>query len=176
MPYGLTGHPGHYSLAIKRRPRKLGELVHPRVHAAVFSTLWNRWATQRRFQRRLSIENQCVFTSSRTAEDSLEHYCRCPAILRVARHMVHFEYPAEQALNIWALNSAWLDDDDNMRGLSLLVYGAYMGFNSFRHEGVSGVEQAVQCITQHARQGAMGHTLCMEYLDSRWQQPMNYVI
>ena len=105
----------------------------------------------------------------------LEHYCRCPAVLRAARHMMHFEYPAELALNIWVLNSYWLDTDDNMRGLGLLVYGAYMAFNSIRSKGISCMEQAIQCISQHIRQGAMGNDLCLRYLDRCWQKPMNHV-
>ena len=89
--------------------------------------------------------------------------------------MMHFDYPAGLALNIWVLNSYWLDIDDNLRGVGLLVYGAYMAFNSIRCKGISNVEEAVQCISQHVRQGAMNNNACMSYLDRCWQKPMNYV-
>ena len=109
------------------------------------------------------------------AEDSIEHYCRCPVALRVARHVMHIVYPAELALDIWILNSGWLDGDGVLIGISLLVYGCYMAFNTIRRAGVSDSDQAYQCIVQHCRQGAMGNDKCVEYLDKRWQSPMQCV-
>ena len=56
----------------------LGQLVPPRVTSAVFSTMWNRWVTSRRFQQRASTSNRCVLGCSPNAEDSVEHYANCP--------------------------------------------------------------------------------------------------
>ena len=56
----------------------LSTLAPPRVCAAVFGTLWNRWCTCRRYQQRHSARNRCVLGCGGAAEDSIEHYCRCP--------------------------------------------------------------------------------------------------
>ena len=175
VPFGIFGLPGHTSPAMHRRILKLSSLVNPRVHSAVFRTIWNGWCTHRRFQQRLRHTNKCVFMCAGDAEDSLEHYCRCPVTLRVARHMMHICYPAELALDIWVLSSSWLDTEEVLVAVSLLIYGCFMAFNSIRHGSVSSAEQAYQCIVQHCRQGAMGSNTCTNYLDRCWQRPMKHV-
>ena len=126
-------------------------------------------------QRRLADTNECVFGCGGEAEDSIEHYCRCPVTLRVAGHMMHVSYPANLALDIWILNSSWLDVDEVLVGIGLLIYGCYMGFNSIVHGSVSSPEQAFRCIAQHCRQGAMGNDRCMDFLDRCWQTPVRHV-
>ncbi len=59
--------------------------VAPRVQSACFGTVWNRWTTFRRFQRRHSKENRCMLGCEGQAEDSIEHYAHCRAVRRVAR-------------------------------------------------------------------------------------------
>ena len=107
-PLGAHGLPGHMSPVILRRIVRLGQLVNPRVHAAVFRALFNGWCSHRRSPKRLAKSNRCVFKCGGEAEDSIEHYCRCPVIMRVARHMMHIDYPSSLALDIWILNSGWL--------------------------------------------------------------------
>ena len=150
---------------------------------------WNGFLTRRRFQEK----GGCLFHPKREglpevgcrghpsvvchwdSEDSIEHYCRCPVVLRVAGHMMRLSYPPEMALNIWVLNSSWLDREDELRGISLLIYGCYLAFNSIRIKGISSSDQAFQCIAQHCRQGAMGHSACMSFLDRSWQRPVKHV-
>ena len=176
LHYGLSGHPGHYSESIAKRVVYLAKLVTPRVHAATFTTLWNGWCTHRRFQNRRLRTNLCLFRCGGEAEDSLEHYCRCPVVLNVARRLFRFSYHESKALNIWALNSSWLDNEKNLRSLALLVYGSFMAFNSIRHNGISDASQAFHCIVQHCKQGAMGHAPSMKHIDTCWQSPVSHII
>jgi len=173
--YGLSGVPGHYSPRIARRIVHLAKLVTPRVHAAAFTTLWNGWCTHRRFQNRHLVTNVCLFKCGVGAEDSLEQYCRCPVVLRVARHLLHFSYHERMALDLWALNSSWLDVPGNLMGLALLVYGTYMAFNSIRHQGILDGQQAFHCIVQHCKQGAMGHAASMKHIDACWHVPISHI-
>lgn len=105
LPFGLYGLPGHYSPRIFRRLADLAALVAPRVHAAVFTTMWNGWCTHRRFQQRRKASNACLFLCGGGAEDAVEHYCRCPVVKRVAAHTLRFSYQDEGALTLWLLNS-----------------------------------------------------------------------
>ena len=175
IPYGITGSPGVYSPVILRRLRQLARITTPRIHAAVFRTLFNSWCTHRRFQRRRAGTNRCVFKCGPGAEDSLEHYCRCPIVLRVASSYLHFSYQAEPALDLWCLNSSWLDSDHNLMGISILIYGVYNAFNSIRCSSISDSQQAYLCIVQHCKQGAFGHGACTAFLDSCWRRPISYI-
>jgi hypothetical protein len=176
IPYGLSGPPGKYCRQIHRRMLELAKRVPPRVHAAVLHTIFNGWVTHRRLQRRRWPTNKCVFKCNATAEDSIEHYCRCEVVHRVARHTFHFSYPDEQGLNLWALNSHFVDIPDNLLSVAMLQYGVYNAFNTLRYAPVGSSQQGFHCIVQHCKQGAFGHTQCMSHLDSRWKQPMTYLI
>ena len=67
----------------------LSSLTSPRVRAAVFSTIWNRWCTRRRWQQRHKEENKCVLGCSPTAErrpwTSLKRYLQdiLPQVVQV---------------------------------------------------------------------------------------------
>jgi hypothetical protein len=178
IPYGLTGLPGTYSRSIHRRMLELARRVPPRVHAAVLHTLFNGWVTHRRLQRRKWPTNKCVFKCNELgeAEDSLEHYCRCDVVHKVARHIFHISYPDEQGLDLWALNSKFVDNPENMLSVAMLQYGVYNAFNTLRYSPVGSSQQAFHCIVQHCKQGAFGHIPCMTHLDSRWKQTMKYMI
>ena len=173
--YGITGLPGLYSNLMVRRIQQVAKVAPPRVQAAVFMTMWNGWCTHRRFQNRSSRSNHCVFKCNDTSEDSLEHYCRCPVVLRAAKHIFHIDYSPGIALDLWTLNSYWLDVDDNLRGLALLIYGTYNAFNTIRHHGISNSDQAFHYIHQHCKLGCGGDTKCIRYIDSRWNAPVIHV-
>ena len=90
--------------------------------------------------------------------------------------MFHFSYPAEMALDLWTLNSSWLDTNhDPLRGLALLVYGAYMALNAIRHNGINDSNQAYHCIVQYCKLGCGGHLACIRYMDTCWSRPMTHI-
>jgi len=174
-PYGLTGHPGLSAPLIHKHLSKLAKLTPPRIRAAVFKSLWNGWATHRRFQQRMKASNICVFGCSQTAEDSIEHYCRCEVACRAARQLLHISYAPVQALDIWTLNSAWLDNDRLLVSIAILIYGVYNAFNTIRHNGSCDSDEAYDIIRQHCIQATLGHPACMNILDSAWSRPMSYL-
>ena len=145
----------------------MGKLVAPRVAAAVFRGLWNGWSTSRRFQQRNQASNVCLFKCNSRAEDSLEHYCRCPVVMDVANKVCRIGYMSVDALNLWVLNSAWLDIADNLLAIGLLIYGAYMTFNHCRHHPLQSRAQVYDHMVQQCKQGTAGHPHSMKFLDSR---------
>lgn len=80
----LTGVEANVAANLARRPAGIHELVAPRVQAACFSTIWNRWCTFRRYQQRRSPRNICMLGCEGMAEDSIEHYVHCKAARKVA--------------------------------------------------------------------------------------------
>ena len=175
--WGITGNPGQYCRQIHRRLQALSKLVPPRVCAAVFKTLWNGWCTHRRFQRRLWDTNRCLFGCKGEAEDSLEHYCRCPIVLSVAKDSLKFSYEGVDAMNLWTLNHPWLDSNrDNLRAVGLLIYGTFNAFNTSRQARLSDSNQCRLCIIQYCKQGSSGHHPSMSFLDKRWQYPVAHIV
>ena len=65
---------------------RLSSLVPPRVSAAVFSTIWNRWITTRRFQQKVIA---CRFGCGFDQSDSIEHYCRCTVVQQCCRRFLN---------------------------------------------------------------------------------------
>ena len=174
VPYGLSGLPGHYARAIHRRLHLLAGLATPRIRAAVFRGLWNGWVTHRRLQKRKVSSNRCVFLCGGAAEDSIEHYCRCPVVLKVASQIFKIHFQAEDALNAWLLNCAWLDAPEHLLSMGMLIYGTYMAFNTCRYRTMRGQDQVYDLIVQHCRQSSSGHHACMTHFDSLWKQPVSH--
>jgi hypothetical protein len=109
---------------------------------------------------------------SGSAEDSIEHYCRCPVVSRVAHSFLHMQYPAEEALNVWTLNTKWVDTPEVITCVALLEYGVFNALNSIKHHGISSESQAYNCIVQHCKQGVMGHVASSKVLGNCWRRPL----
>ena len=65
--------------------RRIGQLAPPRVTAACIGTVCNKWASERRMQRRNTHTNKCIFHCRHEEdppgpEDSLEHYWHCTVL------------------------------------------------------------------------------------------------
>ena len=103
VPWGIKGNIGTVSRRVAYRMQNLGGLLSPRVASAVFSTLWNRWCTERRMQRRQAANSMCRLGCGR-GEDSIEHYCRCPISRSFARMKLKAQVEAEDSNNVWTLN------------------------------------------------------------------------
>ena len=174
-PYGITGVPRLSASLIHRHLNALSFLVTPRIQSAVFHTVWNGWTTERRFQRRRGPKNVCLLGCSITAEDAVEHYCRCPVVLKAAHCVLRISYPPELALDVWTLNTSWVDDECHLVCVGILIYGTYCACNQIRHQGISGAEQAYDCLVQNCKRATAGHPPTMKLLDSAWIRPVSHM-
>ena len=114
---------------ISRNLLRLQSLVSPRVAAAVFSTILNRWCTARRVQTR----RRCLFgCQGIDPEDSVEHYSCCPEVRsfqrRFCRLPEHFECKLGSFLRAYSSL-----DDSSLVACSVTVYAAYRFHNTLRH-------------------------------------------
>ena len=167
----LQDPPAHVAQRILRRLSRLCKLVTPRVNAAYFSTLWNRWATARRFQLRGTPACACVLGCPGLAEDSIEHYARCPTVRTVAAKFLRIEAGGDYDLQRFLITEKGDPDDATLVCRAVLVYATNMATNHFRHRrtGRPDTRQAIDALEQYCRNAVRGHVSSERIIDGRWQ-------
>ena len=106
----------------------------PRVRAAVFGTLWNRWNTHRRWQRRHHKSNHCLFQCKSTAEDSIEHYCCCNTVKTAMRRFLKLDPFYFANIHTFTLSNTHIQDTETLTTIALLIYGTYTTTNQLRYD------------------------------------------
>ena len=144
--------------------RMLGELVPPRVQAAVFSTIWNRWTTARRFQGRA----RCLLGCGGQAQDSVEHYCRCAALQAVCQSMLRLDPAVFCNLHAFLLVNPRINTKETLTAVALAIYSVYTCTCRARWRGACSATAAVDAIKQGVREGAKGHGKALRVLRTRW--------
>ena len=78
---------GYYTFNLAWQARRVAAIldtlkkhVAPKVCAAYFSTLWNRWSTYRRWQGKCNTPKHCLMCEDPDTEDAIEHYAHCPIV------------------------------------------------------------------------------------------------
>jgi hypothetical protein len=148
----------------------LNQLVAPRVVAACFSTIWNRWTTARRFQRRSHHSNACQLGCGGDAEDSIEHYARCWRVRQVGRKQFRLRPDDQISLHTFLLCNPHIETQQQLIASALLVYAAYRATNHFRHSSIPAPDVAYDALVQFAREGAVGHQLSARTFDEMWSR------
>lgn len=92
----------------------------------------------------LSDQQVCV-PLQHSAEDSIEHYCRCSSVLQAAKDMFHLSYPWELGMNLRVLNSALLNNPSNLMNIAILISCVCNAFNSLRYSLVDSSQQGFHC-------------------------------
>ena len=146
----------------------LGSLTAPRVWAAAFSTLWNRWVTARRTDRRNSDVNKCVFKCSAEAEDSIEHYARCSFTKDLAIKFLHLNPATGVNLHTFMLCNPYIGTQEDLVASAVLVYAVYRGSNHYRHNPPRGPSSVHQVLRQFAREAVMGHKYSSAVVRAMW--------
>jgi hypothetical protein len=170
----LPEPPAHIASRVLHRLELLRRLVPPRVSAAYFSALWNRWTTARRFQRRGSATNRCLLCCPQRAEDSLEHYAACSVVRKVGRDYLGLDMcenigNTSEALQEFLMTGRMsLDTESRLLRGAVLVYATYMTTNNARPAGPLEAEVARHAMMQHAKQGVQGHAEAMRAVDNWW--------
>jgi len=175
--WALAGPPAHIVARVHKHMQKLPHLVAPRVCAAVLRSVFNGWCSRRRFQERDHPDNICVLGCGGGAEDCIEHYCRCPALLDTLKNRLRVNLPIEKALSFWVMNEPCLDLDDMLVCSAIINYAGYMATNKFRNtKRASDHDTARNAINQFVTQSAIGHPATARFLDNRWSTPVHHVI
>ena len=135
------------------RLQQLGKSAPPRVWAAVFGSLWNRWATARRCQR---TNSRCLLGCT-WGEDSLEHYSKCPTVHQFAKKRLHLKCRFAPAAAYWffiAPNDAETTRHQWWDRMALLQYAVLRTTNAARISGSIQGEEAERALWQAALEGS----------------------
>ena len=146
----------------------LPKLVPPRVCAAVFSTLWNRWCTCRRYQQRHSPHNRCVLGCGGDAQDSIEHYCRCPVTKHAMERKLNMSPSTFAHLHTFLLCNANIRTYGDLTSVALLIYAIYNATNHYRHKPPTQDTDIHDAVAQWLREGAKRHANATKVFDNRW--------
>ena len=141
-----------------KRLRSLQLLVPPRVWAATFGALWNRWFTARRTQR---IHSKCLL-GCEWGDDSVEHYVDCPQVVQFAKHRLHLTCRFGTRRQYWLMAAG--DDPDNSEPSwwarqSLLHYAVSRTTNAARIAGGLAAHEAQPALWQATLEGCKGSRL-----------------
>jgi hypothetical protein len=117
------------------RLRTLAPQVQPKVWAACFGAVWNRWATWRRRQRR---GHPCLLGCT-AGEDSLEHYCECPRVWSFGSSALGVGCRLTSGKEQWFLTAPEHQDAQTdpqwWQKIALLQYAVLRATNGFRAAG-----------------------------------------
>jgi hypothetical protein len=167
----LQGLPGANARRVLRRLDLLKSLVTPRVSAAVLSTIYNRWTTARRFQRRTQSCNHCVLGCPGGAEDSIEHYARCHVVRSFGLSFLNFSFSHADALEDFVLAGAdirWSENMKDLTMLAILIYSVYRTTNTARVQGRVSSTIAKQMLGQFVKEAVRGHPISAKVVDQAW--------
>jgi hypothetical protein len=168
----IPGPHAQSSRRVHRNLQKLSNLVPPRICAAVWRFLWNGWCTAGRYQQGGQPNDRCWLGCGETAQDKIEHYCRCPIVKQVFWTKMHVDLHPSAGLPCFCLATPAQDDDDTLAITALGVYAVYMGTNHYRntytpHSHISPVITK-RYIAQSIVNGCQGHPQLVRLLDGRW--------
>ena len=143
-------------------------LVPPRVCSAVFSTLWNSWCTCRRCQQRHSPQSRCALGCGGDAEDSIEHYCRCPVTKHALERRLNLRQSEYANLHSFLLCNGNIRTLEELTSIALLIYAVYNATNHYRRNALGQDTDVHDAIAQWIREGAKRHGRATRTLDNRW--------
>ena len=146
----------------------LPKLVPPRVCAAVWGTMWNRWCTHRRWQQRSFPSNRCMLGCAGGAEDAIEHYCHCHMTKLTLKRKLNLDPTHFAHLHSFLLCSNFINTQEELTCIALLIYAIYNATNHYRTHPTPHHHIIQEAIAQWLREGAAKHTNATKVLDNRW--------
>ena len=161
---------GHRCAAFRQQLHDIRLHMPPRVLSAVLRVGFNGWMTARRF----GSTGSCVLGCGR-ADDSIEHYARCPCYHGLCRRHLRLDRPPHDleldAFLFLRRVTRRLPIDAPPEGgpqasslPALSVYALYRTHNSLRVVPTAG--SAAELFRGYLREGARGHSPAMALLNS----------
>ena len=153
--------------------QKMQAVVSPRVQSAMFSTMWNRWTTTRRFQA-TSVQ-ECLLGCGAVNGDCVEHYCRCRVVRQICLRQLNVDPDVFASLHAFTLVTPFIKARSSLCIIGLLNYATYSTTNSIRFKNggrAIDAEVAYDAMAQALREGAKGHAFALKTLRETWNAPV----
>ena len=167
--WGISNPIGSTSIRIHKNLESLKKFLPPRVCSSVLKTMFNGWNSHRRHQNRGAVTNKCRFGCGGAAEDSIEHYCRCPATITVLSDMLRVTVAPSRGLAFWCMDfsSGW---EEMLICCALSIHATYTAFNIYRCKGYNtNIPTAIDAMREIIIiQAAMGDEKLSKFLRERW--------
>ena len=130
---------------------RLAKLVSPRVHAANWRAAWNGWCVDYRFRNMSgrSWTKPCVLGCSGTAEDRIEHYCRCPCVVHFAQKVL--DIPGNRCTLPHFLLCEKGMSDAMLTCHAVLVYSVFRTTSAMRDTNPVSAEMVYDILEEHAK-------------------------
>ena len=103
-----------------------------------------------------------------SAQDSIEHYCRCPVTQSILARKLNLLPSLFANLHTFLLCNSCIASQDELASIALLIYAIYSATNRFRHQPPPADADIQEAVTQWLREGARNHSNATEVLDNRW--------
>ena len=159
--------PNWQARSAQQRLRQLAGLVAPRVHAAVFGSIWNRWCTRRRFQ----LRGTCRLCQAVHSEDSIEHYAFCKVVRELAARRLRLDAFLHVNLHTFTCTNPLLNSKELLTRAALLIYATYRALNYQRHAASPLLgEDLFHAMSQWVVEGARGNAQSCQVLAKTWSQ------
>ena len=150
----LQRTPNWQARCAHHRLQTIAKLTSPRVHAAVFGAIWNRWCTLRRFQ----LRGRCRLCQQPHTEDSIEHYSHCNAVCELATRHLNLCRHKHVNIHTFTCTNALIRTTEQLTRAALLLYATYRASNHQRHTNNSLHDQDLyHAMCQWVVEGACGH-------------------
>ena len=129
----LPRHPLHNHLSVTQqtpnwqarcahqRLKILARLTTPRVHAAVFGAMWNRWCTIKRYQG----QGRCRLCQKRHTEDAIEHYPFCSVVRELAARRLRLCTTTHVNIHTFTFTNPLLRTKELLTRAALLICATY---------------------------------------------------
>ena len=125
----------------------------------MFRTLWNGWTTSARFQQ----VGCCVKGCSSTADDRIEHYCKCRFFKDLACRWMGL--PGRLASLEGFLLAADEMTDKEMVLMAVAVYAMHRATARYRRESKPTPDQVRDFLQAMCQSAVRGHSVSTRYLD-----------
>ena len=163
----LQRTPNWQARCAHQRLKSLAKLTTPRVHAAAFGAVWNRWCTLRRFQQR----GLCRLCQRPHTEDSIEHYPFCITVRRLATSRLRLNGATQVNIHTFTCTNPLIRTQEQLTRAALLIYATYRALNHQRlADQPLHTEELHNAMCQWIVEGARGHAHTCQVLAATWTE------
>ena len=103
------------------------------------------------------------------AQDSIEHYCRCPTVKKAGAKILRLP-PQAHSLQFFVLADRSLADDSLLTRVALLIYAVFSVTNLYRNSGPTIGVVAQDAIEEFVKLSTRGHPRSLSLLETLWCQ------